>query len=191
MPINRRLRRRWMIQSLSRIARKYKNLTYPRFVIKAESEINPERLNDPDVNFSRIESVMGWVAPIPLNLRPSEIRVYVDSMDRPDLYTLRYCDRARLEWNEDPAYYPLFIYRIHVDAIEETQATKTRPRQEVPVVYHYLRTMRGRDEVRQVDGHIANTIEGLEDRRASIQAAENIREVERVRQRVLDEIEAR
>lgn len=178
-----------MIQALGRVARKYKGLDYARFVIKAENEINPERSNDPDVNFSRIESVMAWVAPIPLRLRSPDIRVYIDSLDRPDLYALRYCDRQRLEWNEDPAYYPLFIYRIYHDAVEIYPGARGRPERRINVIYDYLQTIQGRDNVRQVDAHLVNTIDGLEDRRASIQGAENIREVERVRERVLNEIE--
>lgn len=174
-----------MIQSLSRVARKHKKLDFARYVIEAERELNPTRTNDPDNNFSRVEGISGYIIPRPLNLRPADIRIYMDQLGRPDLYARRYCDNTILRWNKDPRYYPLYIYSsVPVNAVEVTP----RGRQ-VEIVYHYMRTIQGRDEVRAVDGHLASTIEGLEDRRASVQLANDIREVQRVRERVWEEID--
>jgi hypothetical protein len=174
-----------MIQSLSRIARQNKKLDFPRFQIEAERQLNRERTNDPDNNWSRVEAISGYITPRPLNLRPEDIRVYMDQFGRPDLYARRYCDNALLRWNKDPRYYPLYVYSsVPINATEVT----ARGRQ-VEVVYHYIRTIQGKDEVRAVDGHLASTIEGLEDRRASVQLADDIREVQRVRERVWDEID--
>lgn len=186
MPINRRLRRRWMIQSLSRIARKHKKLDFARYCIEAEREINPDRSNEPDYNYSRTEAISGYIIPRPLNMRPDDIRSYIDEYGRPDLYARRYCDSVILQWNNDARYYPLYFYSsVPVDAVEITPRGRR-----IEVVYHYLRTIQGKQEVRAVDGHLASTIEGLENRRASVQLADDIREVERVRQRVWDEIDA-
>jgi hypothetical protein len=176
-----------MIQSLQRIARKNPELDFARFVIEAENELNPERSNDPDYNFSFVEAVAGWVAPRPINQRASDIRVYIDEFGRPDLYAKRFCGQNKLRWNEDPATYPLFIYRIEHDAEEIYPATKRRGEKRIDVVYDYLQTMQGEDEVKQVDTHMANTVQGIEERRAAIQGALDIQEVERVRERVLQE----
>lgn len=174
-----------MIKYLAAIARRHKRLDFCRFLIQAERELNPTRSNDPDVNYSRLEAIAGYIIPRPLNMRDNYIRVYVDGLDRPDLYARRYADNEIRRWNQDVRYYPLYIYSsVPVDAIEITPRGRR-----IEVVYKYVRTIQGKDEVRAVDGHLASVVEGLEERRANVQLADDIREVQRVRERVWAEID--
>jgi len=178
-----------MYRQLERLARKWKKLTYPRFVIQAESEINPDRTNDPDDNFSIPESVRGWIAPIPLRYRSDDLRTYVDHLGRPDRYAIGYCNGYRRSWNEDIRHHEAQIYVVKYRILETHPATKRKPEYSVPVTHSYLQTLRGKDSVRQIDRHFVDMMGGLEEARERVQPCIDEDAVDRAIEQVLAENE--
>lgn len=176
--------------ALRLIRRRWKTLSYPRFVVQAEREMNPERTLEPEDNFTIWESVAEWIRPIPIRLREDDIRTYIDGYGRPDSYATAYCNGRRREWNENIANYPVQIYRVYYDYTKIIPATKRRKERREPVTWDWLQTLRGRDSVRQVDTMFVNMIDGLEERRQAIQSCENARTVDQRIDEVLRENEA-
>jgi len=189
MPAHRRLYRPEMYRQLERLARKWKKLSYPRFCIQAENEINPDRTNDPDDNFSIVESVRGFLSPKPLShpYRQGDLRIFIDSLRRPDLYAIRFLNNQRRIWNEQIENHAVQLYRVFYTIIETHAATRRRQEYQIPMIYDYLQTLRGRESVRQVDTHIHNTIAGLEERSAMVHTCLNTGLVDSEIERVLEE----
>ncbi len=189
MPRHRRLYRPEMYRQLERLARKWKKLSYPRFCIQAENEINPDRTNDPDDNFSIVESVRGFLSPKPLShtYRQGDLRIYIDSLRRPDLYAIRYLNRQRNIWNESVEGETVKLYSLPYPVVETHAARRNQPERNERVIYDYLQTLRGREAVNSVDTYISNTINGLEDRRAAIRIGLNVRTVDRGIEQILEE----
>lgn len=182
-----RLYRREVVRELARLKRiKWSKLPYPNFVIQAESEINPDRTNDPDVNFSEAEAIGGFITPIPIRRRTinTDIRLFIDEFGRPDPYAIRFFKSIRSVWNDDPKNQTRHIYCLTYDA------RQLLPRNRARIVQHkYLQTLRGEDAVRQLDRHLVNGIDGLEETRLSIQPSANVDEVDRAIREVLEENE--
>ena len=151
------------------------------------NEMNPDFTDNPDDNFSIVESVRGYIAPRPLNARSPDIRLYMDQLGRPDLYAIRCLNRQRNAWNNDIAKHSTMLYVFHHDVKEVYPATKKLPERIVEATYDYLRVLRGVDFVRQLDEHIHDTISGLEARATTIRDAVNIRAVDSAIDSVLQE----
>lgn len=183
---NRRLVRREIIRELARLKRlKWSKLPYPRFAIQAESEINPEFSNDPDVNFSEAEAVGGFITPIPVRYRTpvTDIRLYFDEIGRPDLYSIRFFRKMRLEWNKDRKNITSMVQCFRYDVVEVQRNRK------VMVQHEYLQTLRGRDRVNQLGSHVRSTIDGLEGKFEDIQMSADPRTVDARIEEVLRENE--
>lgn len=184
MPTRVRVYRPEMVRDLARLKRtKWSKLPYCNFVIQAESEINPDFLDEPDVNFSEVEAVGAFITPIPLRYRTpnTDIRIYIDDFGRPNLYHIRFFRSQRVCWNQLARNHARMIYPMYYDV---TEITKSRTRE---VTHTYLQTLRGQQRVRQLDTHLINTIEGLEDRRLAIQTSIDTNLVDRAIAEVLDE----
>ena len=175
---------------LQRIARKWPALDYPRFVIQAERDMNPERTNEPDDNFSIMESIRGFLSPKPIRARvkmSEDLMFYEDSVKRPDKYARGFCDRSRYRWNKDPSNKVRQIYVIYYDTMEIHKQTKRKAAYQIDVVYHYLRVMRGVYHVRQMDKHFDNQMNGISNKREIIQACLNTKAVDRAIEETLQE----
>lgn len=177
MPVHRRLYRPEIYTTLARISKKWPKLSYPRFCIQAENEMNPDRLNDPICKFSIVESVRGWLSAKPVRSivrQIEDLRLYVDSLGRPDPYALRWCNNARRRWNEDVLNETRNIYRITYTVLESRRNSET-----VEVYYDFLETLRGRRSVGQLEEHLDNGIAGLQETRERIQRSADTRAVDR------------
>lgn len=177
--IHRRLYRPDSYRELARISRKWSRLNYPRFCIQAMHEMNPDWLNDPDMNFSHTEAVRGYLSPKPLAYRKGDLRLFIDSLGRPDKYANENLKRQIFYWNQQIANRLNMIYIYSCEVEEIIPATARREERRMLVNYDYLRVLRGKDFVGRVDGHIDNTIGGLEERKEWIRDSIDGRKVDR------------
>jgi hypothetical protein len=190
--INRRLDRPEMTLQLARISRKNPELSYARFCIEAIKDMNPEKNTNPDDNFSRIESIRGWMSPKPLNKRiamSQDLRLILDSLKRLDLYAAKFCDNIRWRWNHEAGNETKQVRIIKFAQNEIHPATKRNPEQIIPVYHSYIRFLRGKDEVGQLDKHLADEMNGIEETRETIQNCVNTRAVDRAFDEVIEENE--
>ncbi len=176
--IHRRLYRPEIYRELARISRKWFRLNYPRFCIQSIQEMNPERLNDPDMNFSHAEGVRGFLSPKPVEYRKGDLRLFLDSLGRPDKYAMVNLKRQIFYWNQKIANRLNMIYVYSCEVEEIAPATARREERRTLVNYDYLRVLRGKDFVGRVDGHIDNTIGGLEERKEWIRDSIDGRKVD-------------
>lgn len=189
-----------MFASLAQISKKWSRLSYPRFCVQAENELNPPpRRNDLSHNFSIAESVRGWLVSKPINgpvrANNPDLRQYIDNLGRPDKYALGYCNNSRHRWNDDPGHHTVQVYRISYRFEElkynKPASTRGRPRsrdQEViEVIYDFLQTLRGRNPVGQLQEHLENEIGGLGATIERIQSCTDTRAVDRAIEQVLQE----
>jgi hypothetical protein len=182
MPRHRRLYRPEIIRILARFSRKHPRLSYPRFVIGAYDDLNPERTTNPDDNFSIAESISAWMTPKTIQFRQrisEDLRVYIDQFNRPDLYARRYCTKARLNWNKAKEHATRQIMRVFYQVNETHAASKRRAEYTIPVIHDYLKVVRGAHDVRQIDIQLHNGIDGLEQRSDIIQNCLDVRSVDR------------
>lgn len=189
--IHRRLYRPEIYRELARISRKWHKLNYPRYCIQAMHEINPDNLNDPDMNFSHVEGVRGYLSPKPLThrQRQGDLRLYIDSLDRPDKYATSNLNRQIVYWNLDIANHLNMIYRFSWEVEEIRPATSRRKEIRTLVVYDYLRVLRGKDFVGNIQNHIDGTIGGLQERIEAIQDSRDGRKVDAAVRNILTENE--
>ena len=187
--IHRRLNRPEIYRELARISRKWSRLNYPRFCIQAMNDMNPDRLNDPDMNFSHTEGVRGYLSPKPLKYRQGDLRLFIDSLGRIDAYAKAYLNRQILYWNQKIANRLNMIYRYSCEVEEITPATARREEKRMLVNYDYLRVLRGKDFVGRVDEHIDSTIDGLAERKEWIQDSIDGRKVDAAVRTVLSQNE--
>jgi len=182
----RRLVRPEIIRAVARIKRHWSKLPYPRFVIQAEHEMNPEHSNDPDANMSVAESVAGFLTPIPIQLRNrnTDIRMFFDMYNRPNLYMTRLANNQRLNWNLDPANVYRMIYCFAYQVVEVDRRGR-----ETLVRHKYLQTLRGVNKVRELDEGYVHSIDGFEQRREAIQGSADIRTVDRLIDQTITENE--
>lgn len=154
-------------------------------------ELNPDFTDDPDDNFSILESVRGFLSPKPLNspYRHGDLRLYIDSLGRPDAYALNRLNRQRLEWNQGFEGSTLRLKRVFYPVKLTHPATKRRAEYIEPVLYDYLQIVRGKQAVAQIDQHLQNMTDGIADVREDLQRCANTRDVDREIQRVLKEID--
>lgn len=185
------LYRSYLYQQLARIARKHKKLDYPRFCIQAFTEMNPDFTSDPDDNFSILESIRGFLSPKPIGStfrNQSDLRFYIDSVGRPDLYAIRCLDRQRSRWNQGIEGSTLRLKRVYYPVTIPHPAKKGIPAWSETVLYDYLRIARGKEDVNQINIHAQNTINGLNDSIDDINAnCLNVRNIDKEIQRVLQE----
>lgn len=178
MPRQRRLYRAEIYRQLERLKRKWRKLDFCDFVLRAEHELNPELSNEPDDNFGLMEAIRGYIVPIPLRYRQDDIRQYIDNLGRPDLYAKNYFNRQILRWNSNPENRHRQIYKIGFNVTEIHRTRRREPYEEVRV-YTYLKTLRGDEFVSTVDERIDRVINGLNDRRDSIEVCRDVDAVER------------
>ncbi len=146
--------------------------------------MNPDRLNDPTCKFSRQESVRGWLSAKPINgiiRQIQDLRLYIDSLGRPDPYAIRWCDNARRRWNENIVNHTCQIYKIAYVVSESTRKGL------VDVYYDFLETLRGRTSVGQLEQHLDNGITGLREAIERIQRSADTRAVDRRTEEILEE----
>ena len=124
--------------------------------------MNPDMVDDPDMNFSHAEAVRGYLSPKPVAYRKGDLRLFIDSLGRPDAYAMAKLKRQILYWNQQIAHRMSMIYVYSCEVEEINPATKRREEKRVLVDYDYLRVLRGKDFVSRVEGHIDETIHGLE-----------------------------
>jgi len=186
---HRRLYRPEIYNELARISRKWFRLNYPRFCIQSMNDINPERRDDPDVNFSHAEAVRGYLSPKPTKHRQGDLRLFIDSLGRPDKYAMANLKRQIFNWNQRIANRLNMIYVYSCEVEEIIPATRRHEERRTRVKYDYLRVLRGSDFVNHVEGHIDGTIGGLEKRKDIIQDSRNGRRVDTAIRTVLTENE--
>lgn len=151
--------------------------------------MNPDFTNDPDDNFSILESIRGFLSPKPLSspYRHGDLRLYIDSLGRPDAYALNRLNRQRLEWNQGIEDSTLRLKRVFYPVELPHPATKRTPAYTENVLYDYLQIVRGKQAVAQIDQHLQNMTNGIEDVRTDLQQCANIKNVDTEIQRVLQE----
>jgi hypothetical protein len=186
---HRRLYRPEIYQELARISRKWSRLNYPRFCIQSMYDMNPDHINDPDMNFSHAEAVRGFLSPKPLTYRKGDLRLFLDSLGRPDKYAIEKLKREIGYWNQKIANRLNMVYVFSCEVEEIIPATARKEETRNLAIYDYLRVLRGRDFVSHVEGHIDGTIGGLEERKEWIQDSVDGRKVDRAVRTILTENE--
>lgn len=160
-----------MVRQLEQIRRDWDTLAFNEFIIKAQDEINRERSDQANKNFSMNEVIAAYDGPLYLNQR-----------GRPDLYIKRRRIAEKRLWNDDIINQHRLIYKIEVPQIE---VDGTR------VVHDYIRVLRGGQHVRQIDQHSENVQNGIQHVRDRIQDSRNTRRVDRAVDELLEQLEAR
>ena len=176
MPSSVRLYRRSMYERLEQIAADWNKLSYCRFVIQAEREINPDWLEDVDFNFSTLETIRGYTG-----------EDLMTDTGRPDRNLTMYFIQVKKQWNEDPARHYVQLYVVEHEAIQMQKPTKTRPERSRSVLYHFLETLRGRGAVGLVTRRMNNGMAGLQEAKDRIQDSVRISRVDSAIEEILQQ----
>ena len=184
---HRRVYRSFMVKILGKISKKYPWLTYPKFLIKAYSQVNPERSVNPQKNFSELEGIAGYVQKF-----KDQIILIFDSKGRPDLYIKHQYVGERKDWNHDPAH---TVGQIDIipHMVHEFQNPRTLHKYKQPkeVYNDFVEILQGKNAVSIVDKHLNDTGVGIEDMRKIKSESRNVVRVQRYIEKLLAEFEGR
>jgi hypothetical protein len=176
MPSSLRLYRRPMYERLERLAAEWDKLTYCRFCIQAEREVNPDWLDDLDFNFSALESIRGYSG-----------RELMLATGRPDRNLTTYFTTIRNQWNNDPAHHYVQLYVVRHEGIVTRKPTKEKPERSHAVIYNFLETLRGRGAVGDVVRRFDDGMAGLNEAKDRIRDSIRISRVDSAVEQILEE----
>ena len=184
---HRRVYRNFMKNTLGKISKKYPWLTYPEFLIKAYRQINPDKSENPQKNFSELEGIAGYVQKF-----KDQIILIFDSKGRPDLYIKKQYVGERKDWNHDPAH---TIGQIDIipHIVHEFQDPRTQHKYKQPkeVYNDYVEILQGKTPVSIVDKHLNDTGMGIEDMRKVKSESTSVLRVQRYIDKLIAEFETR
>jgi hypothetical protein len=175
--VKRRLYRPQIYRQLEKIRHQYFKLSYPLFLIKAFKTINPDWSIDPDKNFSRMESVRGYLG-----------RLYIDPVSGLVNYrSMNWADKERRAFNELIENHTAQIYRVEVKQNEFVEGNRRRKETIKTVLHDYLRPVRGKDDVNQIDAFVTKEMDGLQELKDRIHHCDRPRSVDKRIAEILEE----
>lgn len=176
MPPSVRLYRRATCERLERIQLKWNKLPYCNFVIQAELEMNPDWSENPELNFSNIESIRGYSG-----------RDLILEDNRVDRNLVYYFGQRRNEWNNDPRNHYRQLYVVPHEGVQMLKPTRKKPDKSRSVIYWFMETLRGRGAVGSVNQRFDDGIAGLQTAQDRIRDSMRVSRVDVAVDEILEE----